>query len=258
MLSEIYFKKDSFIHRLDPRVKLFFLLLFSVYFFLPLSCVKYYSVISFIILAGIFSIGFKKVIAPLKTIFPLLVVILLLTPPFYPDGKIYLMFFDRTLVTDKGLYEAFYIIARFSGLTLLFYLFLRTTKMEDFTLSLRFFRLPYKAALVISLTFRYLPYAASIYENAANAHKMRLTNYSENVSKWNFPARFKKLLSILVSVLIQSVKSIPMLAMALETRGIGGSNKLGKIKKMDGIRKLLPQIILSFFIICIIVCYIFL
>jgi len=258
MLSETYLKKDSFLHRLDPRVKLFFLLFFSVYFFLPLSCVKYYSVISFIFLAGIFSVGFKRMITPVKAIFPLLVMMILLTPPFYPDGKIYLMIFERPFVTDKGLYEAFYIIARFSGLTLLFYLFLRTTKIEDFTLSLRFFRLSYKVALVISLTFRYLPYAASIYENTTNAHKMRLTNYSKIVSKWNFPARFKKLLSVLVSVLIQSVKSIPMLAMALETRGIGRSSRAGKIKKMDGIKKLSQQLILSFFIICIIVSYIFL
>ena len=258
MLSETYLKKDSFLHRFDPRIKIFFLLFFSIYFFLPLSCFKYYSVISLVFFTGIFTIGFKRIIAPLKLISPLLLIILLLTPPFYPDGEVYIMLFDRPFVTDKGLYEAFYIIGRFSGLTLLFCLFLKTTKIEDFTLSLRFFKFSYKAALVISLTFRYLPYAASVYENTTDAHKMRLTNYSESVSKWNFPARFKKLLSVLASVLIQSVKSIPNLAMVLETRGIGRINKPGKIRKMDGIRKLFGQLILSFSVIFIIVYCIFL
>ena len=258
MLSETYIKRNSFLHRFDPRIKLFFLLIFSIYFFLPLSCLKYYSAISFIILAGIFSIGFTGIIKPIKSIFPLLIMIILFTPPFYTDGKIYIMFFNYPVVTDKGLYEAFFIIGRFSGLTLLFYLFLKTTRIEDLTLSLRFFKLPYKAALIISLTFRYIPYAASVYENTTDAHKMRLTNYSDTVSKWNFPARFKKLLSVLTSVLIQSVKSIPNLAMVLETRGIGRNIKLGKIKKMDGIKKLSGQLILSFFVISIIVYYVFL
>ncbi|MCL2481783.1 MAG: energy-coupling factor transporter transmembrane protein EcfT, partial [Spirochaetaceae bacterium] len=197
-------------------------------------------------------------IKPIKAIFPLLLMITIFTPPFYPGGKVYMMVFDYPFITDKGLYEAFYLIARFSGLTFLFYLFLKTTKIEDLTLSLRFFRLPYKAALIISLTFRYLPYAATIYENTRDAHKMRLTRYSESVSKWNFPLRFKKLLSVLASVLIQSVKSIPTLAMVLETRGIGRTNTPGKIRKMDGIKKLWRELILSFFVILIIVYYIFL
>ena len=255
MLSETYLKRNSFFHSVDPRIKLFFLLFFLIFFFLPLTCIKYYSVIFFIFLSGIFSIGLKEIIKPIKTIFPLLLMIILLTPPFYPDGKVYIMVFDYPFVTDKGLYQALYLIGRFSGLTLLFYLFSKTTRIEDFTLSLRFFKLPYKAALIISLTFRYLPYAASIYENTADAHKMRLTNYSKVCSKWNFPARFKKLLSILASVLIQSVKNMPNLAMALETRGIGRNNRPGKIRKMNGIKKLSGQIILSFFVIFIIVYY---
>jgi len=258
MLSETYLKKDSFLHRFDPRIKLFFLVFLSAYFLLPLSCINYYALIFLVFFAGIFAIGLKETIKPLKAIFPLLFMIILFTPPFFPGGKVYIMLFDHPYVTDKGLYEAFYLIGRFFGLTLLFYLFLKTTKVEDLTLSLRFFRLPYKAALIISLTFRYLPYAAAIYENTTDAHKMRLTNYSESVSRWNFPVRFKKLLSVLVSVLIQSVKSIPNLAMVLETRGIGKKNKPGKIKKMDGIKKLWRQLILSFFIISIIVYYVFL
>ena len=256
MFSETYLKKKSFLHRFDPRIKLFFLLFLSVYFFLPLSCTKYYVVIFLVLLAGIFAVGFKEMIKPFKTILPLLLMILILNPPFYPDGKVYVILFNYPVVTEKGLYEAFHLIGRFSGLTLIFYLFLRITKIEDFILSLRFFGLPYKTALIISLTFRYLPYASSIYENTADAHKMRLNIYSETVSKWNVSARFKKMLSILVSVLIQSVKSIPNLAMVLETRGIGRNSKPGKIKKMCDFKKLSIQLILSFFVLSIIVYYI--
>ena len=133
MISETYIKRNSFLHRFDPRIKLLFLLFLSIYFILPLSCVKYYAVIIFILLTGIVAIGFKEIIKPIKAIFPLLLMIILFTPPFYPNGKVYMMVFDYPFITDNGLHEAFYLIARFSGLTLLFYLFLKTTKIEDLT-----------------------------------------------------------------------------------------------------------------------------
>ena len=41
------------------------------------------------------------------------------------------------------------------------------------------------------------------------------------VSRWNFTARFRAILPVLASVLIQAIKNIPTLAMVLEIRGVG-------------------------------------
>ena len=255
MLSETYLKGNSLFHRLDPRIKLFCLLFFSVMFFVPLPVFKYYFIISLVFFTGSCALGFREMVKPLKVIMPLLLLIILLTPPFHPEGHPYLSLFDRPLVTDEGLYESFHLIGRFSGLTLLFYLFLRTTKIEDFILALRFFGLSYRISLIVSLTVRYIPYISSIYEGTLDAHKMRLTVESPPVSKWNFASRFSTLLSVLTSVLIQSVKSIPNLAMALETRGVGRKNSPGEMKKMRTARELAKELILSFLIISIMLSY---
>jgi energy-coupling factor transport system permease protein len=225
---------------------------------LPVGCLKYYVLVSTLFVTGAAVLGIKKTAKPLKAILPLVVLIMLLTTLFYKEGESYFTLFNFPVLTRGGIYQAGLLIGRFTGITLLFAIFLMTTRMENFTLALRFFGLPYKVAVVITLMVRYLPYAASLYETTIDAHKMRLTNNSKIISKWNFPARFNRLLSVLVSVLIQAIKTIPDIAMALEVRGVGRKNKPGNIKKMKGLKNLSGELILSFLIISIILCYLFL
>ncbi|MDX9800770.1 MAG: energy-coupling factor transporter transmembrane component T [Spirochaetia bacterium] len=255
MVTETYLKGNSLFHRIDPRIKLFFLLFISIFFFVPLPVFKYYTVIMAIFASGIYSTGLKDILTPVKVIAPLLILIIILTPPFHADGTVYIAIKGRPFLTSAGLIESFHLVGRFLGITLLFYLFLRTTRIEDFILSLRFFGLSYKISLMISLTVRYIPYLSSIYEGTLDAHKMRLTPQSPYISKWNFPSRFKKLLSVLTSVLIQAVKSIPSLAMALETRGVGRKNLPGQTKKMKSLKELRKELILSFPVILIIIIF---
>lgn len=258
MIAAVYLSGKSFLHKCDPRIKLFFLLFLLVYFFLPLPLFKYLILTASIVVTGIVATGLKDMLNPLKIIAPLLILILILTPPFYTGGRVYLELFDKPIITGDGLSEACHLIVRFLSLTYIFHIFLRTTKIEELVLSLRFFGISYKIALVISMTMRYIPYIISMYEGTLDAHRMRLTVSSPVISKWNFLARFLHLLSVLTSVLIQAVRSIPCSAMALETKGVGRSNPPGKMKKMKGISKLYSELILSFIIILVIVMYIYL
>jgi energy-coupling factor transport system permease protein len=253
MISETYLKGNSHIHSLDPRIKILYLIFFSILFFIPLPVLKYFLLLLLIFLAGITAAGFKDMLKPVKIIMPLLILIMILTPPFSTEGQVYLSLFDRPLVTESGLLESLRLAGRFLGLTLLFYLFLRTTRIEDFVRALRFFGLSYRISLIVSLTVRYIPYLSSIYEGTLDAHRMRLTVDTPAISKWNFPARFRRLLSVLTSVLIQAVKSIPSLAMALETRGVGRKNLPGQMKKMKTLGELANELILFILILSIIV-----
>ena len=246
MITETYQKGSSFLHRLDPRVKIIHLLFFSVVFFLPVSVIKYYAVFSLIFISGCIASGLKNVIKPLKVIMPLLLLIIILTPLFHHEGDVILRTGDFVILTSSGISETLHLVGRFLGITLLFYIFLRTTRIDDFILALRYFGLSHRNAVVITITLRYIPYLMSVYENTMDAHKMRLTVNTQLPGKWNFSARFRNLLSVLTSVLIQAVKGIPVLAMALETRGFGRKTRHGRLKKMKGIKNLLPEIILSF------------
>ncbi len=257
MFSETYRKGNSFLHRLDPRLKIIYLLFFSVIFFLPVPLMKYYAVFSLIFISSLFATGLGDLLKPVKIITPLLLLITVLTPLFHSGGDVLLSSGNMIILTSDGLRETLQLIGRFLGVTILFFIFLRTTRIDDFILALRYFGLSHRIALVITITVRYIPYLLSVYENTVDAHKMRLTVFSIIPGRWNFSAKFRDLLSVLTSVLIQAVKGIPVLAMALETRGFGRKNPPGRLRKMRSMKKLLPDIILSFFLFLIIVYYVF-
>ncbi len=255
MITETYLKGNSFLHRLDPRLKIIYLLFFSVIFFLPVSVVKYYSAFALIFISSSVSVGIRNTLSPLKVIMPLIFLIMLLTPLFHTGGTVILRSGSFTILTSSGLSETLHLVGRFLGVTLLFFIFLRTTRIDDFILALRYFGLSHKNAVVITITLRYIPYLMSVYVNTVDAHKMRLTVNTRIPGKWNFPSRFRNLLSVLTSVLIQAVKGIPVLAMALETRGFGRKTEHGSRRKMKGFRELLADIILSLIIFLGILCY---
>ena len=153
--------------------------------------------------AGFITCGWKQFLLVFKLILPLLILTALLTPLF------------------SGLHETIRIILRFIGITALFFLYFKTTDSDEFIQTLRFFGIPYRMALVISISISYIPLLLETYHNAEAAHKLRYTESCPEVSRWNLIARFRSILPVLASVLIQAVKNIPILAMALETRGAG-------------------------------------
>jgi energy-coupling factor transport system permease protein len=195
--------RKSFLYKADPRLKLILMLIYTIAFFCPVSALRYGLLLAPILAAGFITCGWKSFLSVFKLILPLLVLTAALTPFF------------------SGIYETIRIIIRFIGITALFFLYFKTTEQDEFIQALRFFGMPYRFALVISISTSYIPLLLDTYHDAASAHKLRYTENCPAVSRWNFIARFRAILPVLASVLIQAIKNIPTLAMVLEIRGVG-------------------------------------
>ena len=195
--------RKSFLYKADPRLKLILMLIYTIAFFCPVSALRYGLLLAPILAAGFITCGWKSFLSVFKLILPLLVLTAALTPFF------------------SGIYETIRIIIRFIGITALFFLYFKTTEQDEFIQALRFFGMPYRFALVISISTSYIPLLLDTYHDAASAHKLRYTENCPAVSRWNFTARFRAILPVLASVLIQAIKNIPTLAMVLEIRGVG-------------------------------------
>jgi energy-coupling factor transport system permease protein len=105
-------------------------------------------------------------------------------------------------------------------LTLGFFLVMRTTTPDELVLSLRWFGLPYTVCLVIVISLRTIPMVTTTWRNALDAHRLRS-------DPWRRRGRRRlvdRYLPVLTSVFIEAVKGIPVLAMALESRGFGRKN----------------------------------
>lgn len=195
--------RKSFLYKSDPRLKLIIMLIYTAAFFCPISAFRYGLLLVPVVAAGFITCGFKPFLSVFKLILPLLVLTALVTPFF------------------SGIHETVRIILRFIGITALFFLYFKTTDSDQFIQTLRFFGMPYRIALIISISISYIPLLLDTYHDADSAHKLRYTESCPAVNRWNFIARFRAILPVLASVLIQAVKNIPTLAMALEIRGVG-------------------------------------
>ena len=219
--------RKSFLYIADPRLKLIIMLIYTAAFFCPISAFRYGLLLVPVVAAGFITCGFKPFLSVFKLILPLLVLTALVTPFF------------------SGIHETVRIILRFIGITALFFLYFKTTDSDQFIQTLRFFGMPYRIALIISISISYIPLLLDTYHDADSAHKLRYTESCPAINRWNFIARFRAILPVLASVLIQAVKNIPTLAMALEIRG-GGKAKPTVFRPIQCETPLYKQFLLYF------------
>jgi len=234
--GSFYLPGDGLLHRFDPRCKLPLAALFTALFFLPLPLALLGAYLGAVALALWLFLGFRELVRPLRTIAPLLLLVVLLTPPFHRGGEVYLRLGGLTLLSDAGAREAARLALRLAGITFTLFALLRSTDPADLILALRAFGLPFSAGLVVSVALQYVPSLKGLYDQVQDAHRLRRAESAQPGPKGLQSVR--SLLPQLTSVLILSIRRIPILAMALEMRGVGRKNRRTSMRKLPRGRRL--------------------
>ncbi len=216
MTVDFFRPGHSFLHRFDPRAKLLLLLPLFSCFFLPGPVWLPAAYVGALALAIVVWLGPHELAAPLRAVAPILLLICLLTPPFHPHGRPLVRLLSLTLITSEGLEETILLFMRFTGITLASFMVFRTLDLNDFVLSLRWFGLPFSLCLVLIVTLRYIPSLGETWRNVRDAHKLR-----SGPSQPGKRSRPRGWMPLFTSILIEAIKGIPSLAMALESRGFG-------------------------------------
>jgi energy-coupling factor transport system permease protein len=239
MIADFYKPGASALHRLDPRAKLILLAVVLAAFFLPSApwvlCLFTGAIVCVIAVC----LGPSQLLPPLKTLWPILILIVLLTPPFHRAGPALVRIFGFPLVTIDGVNTAVVMLLRFLGITFGFFALVRTLALDDMILSLRWFGLPYSACLVITITLRTIPTLGATWHNVLDAHRLRSGSLPD-APRQRLVQRY---LPVLTSVLIEAVKGIPLLAMALESRGFGRRNPRTSLAELKHGRKIIGDIL---------------
>lgn len=250
MIGDFFLPGSSFLHRFDPRAKVICLLGSAAAFFYPLSLPWPAGYLFFWLVVSAAALGPRQAVAPLRTIMPLLVLVIILTPLFNRQGDAVLVIRGVVLVTSGGLEETLRMVVRFSGVTVVFFLYFRTTELTDILLSLRWFGLPFRASLIVTVAFRYIPHLAKLYGQVKDAHTLRHPAGGAEVKR-NPTRKITSFFPTLTSVLIQAVKSIDPLSMALEVKGVGRANRRTSYGRLSGGKILFPH----FFFSCLIIIF---
>ena len=123
-------------------------------------------------------------------------------------------------MTEEGLWIIMRIIARLGGISGALMLLLLTERNEDVIKGLRVFRMPYNAALTVSIILRFIPYLGSLFTEIRDSMSLRLEE-----GKHGYP-----ILPSITALAVAAIKMIPDTAASLEERGFGRRNQRKSIK----------------------------
>lgn len=233
-----YYPATSFVHKMDARIKILAVIAYIVAVFLvqTFHFLGFAACFLFVLVTTIFArVPFLRVLKSIKAI--LFVIILsAILQLFFNKGGAVVFEWEFIRITDLGLLNAGFIIARISLVVLGASLLTLTTSpveiadgIESLMYPLKWIKFPvHEFALIMSIALRFIPTLLDETDRIIKAQKARGADFeSGNIFK-----RAKALIPVLIPLLIGSFRRADELADAMDARCYSGSKNRTKYKKM--------------------------
>lgn len=238
MLKDItlgqFFPGNSVVHRMDPRTKLLFLVVYIVALFMAGSWLSYGLVFLFLVTTiAISRIPLKSLLRGLKP----LVVILLFTAVlnlFFTGGKTVWAEFWGIQITKEGVLRAVFMVLRIMMLVTGTFLLTYTTSpialtdgLESLLSPLKKIKVPvHELAMMMCIALRFVPTLIEETDKIMSAQKARGADFENG----NLIRRVKALVPVLVPLFISAFRRADELATAMECRCYHGGEGRTKMK----------------------------
>ena len=223
MIDFTYQSGDSLLHRLDPAVKFFGLLISSIAVLccsgLPGLLV---SVSLILVLIAISGLEVKTIFVPLKKIFLFLVLVFIMNALFYNEGSCYFSWWI-VCISRKGLEQGFNIVLHTFTISVLSFIFIRTTTsieimkgMEKLMKPLRLFGIPTRdISLIMSIALQFIPVFFNDLDRIRKAQITRGADFTGG----SFKDRVKAVIPLVIPAFVSAFRRADELALAIEARG---------------------------------------
>lgn len=241
-----YYPTKSFVHNMDARVKILAVIAYIVAVFLVQSIGTATSVtfqflgfgvcLLFVLIATLCAkVPLVRVLKSIKGIMFFIVLSAVLQIFFNAGGNV-LVKWSFITITDVGLLNAGFLVARISLIVLGASLLTLTTSpveiadgIESLMTPLKWIKFPvHEFALIMSIALRFIPTLLDETDRIIKAQKARGADFdSGNIFK-----RVKALMPVLIPLLISSFRRADELADAMDSRCYSGSKVRTKYKKM--------------------------
>ena len=257
-----YYLADSFIHKMDARVKLVLTLLFMVGIFFVQSFVGFAWITLFLILAiGFSRVPLGSILRSIKGIIVLLMLTAILNilfvksttePPLWSWWKIEI-YTDGLIFAGKILLRLVYLVMGTSLLTLTTTPVDLTHALESLLKPLRVIKFPvHELALIMSLTLSFIPSLIEETDRIIRAQKARGANFDTG----NLVKRARAFVPILIPLLVGGFRRAEELANAMNSRCYEGSTHRTQMRVMKiSWRDVLASIVVVMFFTAIFVLY---
>lgn len=238
MLKDItlgqYFPGKSIIHRLDPRTKLLFLVVYIVALFLAVSWVSYGLMLAFLIMIITLSrVPWKAFFRGMKPLLFILVFTGILNL-FFTKGEQPLVAFWVIEIYPEGVLRAMFMLIRILMLVMGTFLLTYTTSpialtdgLESLLSPLKAIKVPvHELAMMMCIALRFIPTLIEETDKIMAAQKARGADFESG----KLLERVKALIPILVPLFISAFRRADELATAMECRCYQGGDGRSKMK----------------------------
>lgn len=254
MLNDVtfgqYYPANSFIHRLDPRLKLLALIAFIVLLFVADNFYALGVCAILLILAIAASrVPFGSVLRSIKGIIFILVFTGILNIFFHSGATVYWEWgilkitLEGIIFTVFLMFRLFFLVMASSVLTLTTTPVSLTDGIESLLKPLKYIKFPvHELALIMSIALRFIPTLIDETNRIIAAQKARGADFESG----NLFKRIKAMVPILIPLLISAFRRAEELGDAMDARCYSGSKNRTKYKKLRfGWRDLIAFLLLG-------------
>ncbi len=240
MLNDVtfgqYYPTQSFVHRLDPRIKILALITFIVLLFVADNFYSLFAVALIAMLAIAFSrVPIKSVLRSIKGILVILIFTAVLNLFFHKGEHLLAEWWIFRIYTESIIFTVFFVLRLFFLVMISSVLTLTTTPVsltdgiESLLKPLTYIKFPvHELALIMSIALRFIPTLIDETNRIISAQKARGADFeSGNIFK-----RIKAIVPILIPLLISAFRRADELGDAMDARCYSGSKIRTKYKKL--------------------------
>lgn len=231
-----FYNVDSPVHRLDPRVKIIFAMIFVVSLFLGKN--PFLFLIAFAVLAvyiKISNVPLKFIFKGMKTL-SLIILLSGLLNLFTVKGVNVVFEWGMIRITENGIHAAIYTTLRLGFMIVGSSMMTYTTTPNSLTDGLekmlgwmKKLGVPvHEFAMIMSIALRFVPVLVEELDKIMKAQMARGIDFNEG----NLFVRLRKLIPILVPLIVSAMKRSEELAMAMDARCYHGGEGRTKMKPL--------------------------
>lgn len=215
---DLYTEGDTFLHRMDPRVKILGVVFLTV---LALIIGNLYYLLTLLAAIGILlALGrakLSKTLYALKMVLRVMVLIVILWPFFNPTGTPVLFHYGIIKITQPGIIKGIAVAIRIACLASVWYILMFTTTQRDLVRALVKMGLRFDFGLALSIALRFLPTFGAMVESIRDAQRARGMEFDRgSVFK-----RSRKYVAVLVPTIVGALRTADTLSLALQSRAYG-------------------------------------
>ena len=230
-----YFPGDSFLHRMDARVKILLLLILLIEVFAFTSAPVYFmmTVITFLMIM-ISKVPVRMVLRSLKPLWWIILFTFVLHLFSHPGREIYRIW--QFVITQEGVEQGALISVRLMLLIILSTLLTFTTSPLKLTDALESLLSPFKRlglpahelAMMMTIALRFIPTLISETDKIMKAQQSRGADFVTG----SIMSRLKNMVPILVPLFLSAFRRADDLALAMEARCYRGGEGRTRMKEM--------------------------